>query len=64
MGVSTNCCVLSTNSAAIDDGFAVTVVSDACAGDTKELHKAALQMMASHDPLVSVRSTNEVLATP
>ncbi len=35
-GVSTDCCVLMTALAAVDDGVAVRVVADACAAKTPD----------------------------
>jgi nicotinamidase-related amidase len=53
-GVSTDCCVLSTVLAAADDGAAVTVVADACAGASDVDHERALEAMRLYAPLVSV----------
>lgn len=53
-GVSTDCCVLSTVLAAADDGIAVTVVADACAGAGDADHARALDAMRLYAPLVQV----------
>jgi nicotinamidase-related amidase len=60
-GVSTDCCVLSTALAAADDGVAVQVVSDACAGVSDEAHAQALDIMRLYAPLVEVVSLADVL---
>ncbi len=61
-GVATDCCVLSTALAAADAGRAVQVVSDACAGGTDADHRRALDAMALYGPLITLRTTAEVLA--
>ena len=38
VGVSTDCCVLSTALAAADEGVSVRVVADACAGVDDDTH--------------------------
>lgn len=45
-GVTTEVCVSSTLRAAVDLGYACTLVSDACASADPELHAAALAMVA------------------
>jgi nicotinamidase-related amidase len=60
-GVSTDCCVLSTALAAADDGVAVTVVADACAGMTDDSHRQALDILRLYAPLVEVASLADVL---
>lgn len=54
VGVSTDCCVLSTALAAADAGATVTVVADACAGATDEDHARALDAMRLYAPLITV----------
>jgi nicotinamidase-related amidase len=54
VGVSTDCCVLSTVLAAADAGATVRVVADACAGSTPENHRRALDVMALYAPQVTV----------
>jgi nicotinamidase-related amidase len=60
-GVSTDCCVLSTAVAAADDGVAVQVVGDACAGVSDEAHAQALDIMRLYAPLVEVVTMADVL---
>lgn len=57
VGVSTDCCVLSTALAAADAGVAVTVVADACAGASDEDHERALAAMRLYAPLIRVVET-------
>lgn len=61
-GVATECCVLSTALGAADAGSPVTVVRDACAGATAELHEKALDIMDSLGPLSCVRDSADLLA--
>jgi nicotinamidase-related amidase len=60
-GVSTDCCVLSTALAAADDGIAVRVVGDACAGVDDESHAQALHILGLYGPLVEVVTLADVL---
>jgi nicotinamidase-related amidase len=60
-GVSTDCCVLSTALAAADDGVAVQVVADACAGLNDETHAKALDIMRLYSPLVEVVSLADAI---
>ena len=60
-GVSTDCCVLSTAVAAADDGVAVQVVADACAGVNDESQAQALDILRLYAPLIEVVSTADVL---
>ena len=62
VGVSTDCCVVSTALAAADAGATITVVTDACAGSTPENHRAAMDVMALYPPQVTLATTAEVLA--
>lgn len=62
VGVSTDCCVLSTALAAADAGAFVTVVTDACAGSSEENHRAAVQVMGLYPPQIALATTAEVLA--
>jgi nicotinamidase-related amidase len=61
-GVATDCCVVSTVLAAADAGASVTVVTDACAGSTDDNHQKALDVMSLYGPLVTLATTDEVLA--
>jgi len=54
VGVSTDCCVLSTALAAADTGATVTVVADACAGASDDDHERALATMRLYAPLITV----------
>jgi nicotinamidase-related amidase len=63
-GVSTDCCVLSTAVAAADDGVAVQVVADACAGVNDETHSQALHILRLYAPLIEVVTVAEVLRPP
>lgn len=61
-GVSTDCCVLSTALPAADAGVPVHVVTDACAGATDADHDRALAAMALYAPLITLTTTEAVLA--
>ncbi len=54
VGVSTDCCVLSTALAAADAGVHVRVVADACAGMSGADHQRALDAMALYGPLIEI----------
>lgn len=60
-GVSTDCCVLSTVLPAADAGAHITVISDACAGSTRENHERALGAMSLYPPQVTISTTEDVL---
>ena len=49
-GVSTDCCVMATALAAVDDGAFVRVVADACGAKTPTIHQAALDLLAKRSP--------------
>jgi nicotinamidase-related amidase len=61
-GVSTDCCVLSTALPAADAGVPVRVVTDACAGASDADHERALAAMALYAPLITLTTTEAVLA--
>ena len=61
-GVSTDCCVLSTALPAADAGVGVQVVTDACAGASDADHERALAAMALYAPLITLTTTDAVLA--
>lgn len=63
VGVSTDCCVLSTALVAADAGVHVRVVADACAGLSEQDHQRALDTMALYGPLIEITSVDEVLET-
>lgn len=62
VGVSTDCCVLSTVLAAADAGAHLTVVTDACAASTSENGAAAVHVMGLYGPQVTLATTDELLA--
>jgi nicotinamidase-related amidase len=62
VGVSTDCCVISTALAAADAGVHVRVVEDACAGLTEEDHRRALDAMALYAPLIELTNSATVLS--
>ena len=59
-GVATECCVLATVLAAVDEGRAVRVVTDACAGGTPAAHDAAIVVLEGFAPLVSLVRTGDL----
>jgi nicotinamidase-related amidase len=59
-GVSTDCCVLSTAYAAIDDGVKVYVVADACTASPAS-HRAALEVMGKRAPLITLTTVQRHL---
>ncbi len=61
-GVSTDCCVLMTALAAVDDGAQVRVIADACAAKTPDLHDRALAIMADRAPQLRITTVAEELA--
>jgi nicotinamidase-related amidase len=63
-GVATDCCVISTVLAAADAGASIRVVTDACAGSSDDNHRKALDVMSLYGPLVTLTTTEEVLASP
>lgn len=63
VGVSTDCCVISTALPAADAGVHVRVVSDACAGLSAEDHQRALDAMALFGPLIDITTVDEVIQT-
>lgn len=66
VGVSTDCCVLSTALAAADAGVAVRVVADGCAGSDDAAHTRALDAIRLYAPLADVvdTTTAHALLTP
>ncbi len=62
VGVSTDCCVISTALAAADAGVRVRVVEDACAGVSELDHRRALDAMALYAPLIQLTTAAEELA--
>jgi nicotinamidase-related amidase len=62
VGVSTDCCVISTALAAADDGVEVLVVPEACAGVDDPSHDQALHVMSLYGPLIKLTPLSEALA--
>jgi nicotinamidase-related amidase len=60
VGVSTDCCVLSTALGAADAGVHVRVAADACAGVSDADHQRALDVMALYRPLIEITTVDEV----
>ncbi|MDQ1584410.1 MAG: hypothetical protein QOF36_2464 [Microbacteriaceae bacterium] len=60
VGVSTDCCVLSTALGAADSGVHVRVAADACAGVSDADHQRALDVMALYRPLIEITTVDEV----
>ena len=60
-GVSTDCCVLSTPTAAADAGVPVQVVADACAGVDEASHRKTLEVLALYAPLVEIVTSADLL---
>jgi nicotinamidase-related amidase len=60
-GVSTECCVLMTALAAVDDGVPVRVVADACAAKDRKTHEDALALMATRAPQLRITTLAEEL---
>jgi nicotinamidase-related amidase len=58
-GVSTDCCVLATALAAVDDGVHVRVVADACAAKSPSVHSEALSLMERRAPQLAIVDSNE-----
>ncbi len=56
-GVSTDCCVLMTALAAVDDGAFVRVVADACGAKTPEVHEGALSLLRTRAPQLTITSS-------
>lgn len=54
VGVSTDCCVISTALPAADAGARVRVVAAGCAGSTPEAHEQALATMRLYAPQIEV----------
>lgn len=60
-GVSTDCCVLMTALAAVDDGAHVRVIADACAAKSTDVHEGALALMATRSPQLRITTVAEEL---
>ena len=62
VGVSTDCCVISTALAAADASIHIRVVQDACAGLSAADHQRAIDAMALYAPLIEITDSATVLA--
>ncbi|WP_142060914.1 cysteine hydrolase family protein [Pseudarthrobacter sp. B4EP4b] len=60
-GVATDCCVLATALGAADAGRYVTVVEDACAGQSDAAHEQALTLMQLLSPMINVVKSETLL---
>jgi nicotinamidase-related amidase len=61
VGVSTDCCVLSTALAAADAGIHLRVVQDACAGLSEVDHRRALEAMALYAPFIEIVDSDSLV---
>lgn len=61
-GVSTDCCVLSTALSAVDSGYKVYIISDACAAPSNQDHLRALEVMKGFKPNLEIITTEELLS--
>ncbi len=60
-GVATDCCILATALGAADAGRYVTVVEDACAGQSDAAHEQALNLLDLLSPMVRVIKSDTLL---
>ncbi|NMF31816.1 cysteine hydrolase [Corynebacterium ammoniagenes] len=60
-GVATDCCVLATALAAIDDGRSVIVCTDACGAVNDLAQEQTLSVLSLLAPMVRLTTTDEVL---
>ena len=60
-GVATDCCILATALGAADAGRYVTVVEDACAGQSDAAHDQALELLELLSPMVKVVKSETLL---
>lgn len=63
-GVATDCCILATALGAVDAGRYVTVVADACAGQSDQAHESTLALLELLSPMVTVATSAELVAWP
>ena len=54
-GVATDCCILATALGAADAGRYVTVIEDACAGQSDAAHDQALNLLELLSPMIKVK---------
>jgi nicotinamidase-related amidase len=57
-GVSTECCVLATALAAVDDGVFVRILADACGAKTPEIHQGALSLLEGRAPQLIISDSS------
>ncbi len=60
-GVATDCCILATALGAADAGRYVTVVEDACAGQSDAAHEKALNLLELLSPMIRVVKSDALL---
>ncbi|WP_226758278.1 cysteine hydrolase family protein [Arthrobacter sp. SO3] len=60
-GVATDCCILATALGAADAGRYVTVVEDACAGQSDAEHDQALSLLELLSPMINVVKSGTLL---
>ena len=60
-GVATDCCILATALGAADAGRYVTVVEDACAGQSDAAHDQALSLLQLLSPMINVVKSETLL---
>lgn len=60
-GVATDCCILATALGAADAGRYVTVVEDACAGQSDSAHDQALNLLELLSPMIRVVKSESLL---
>lgn len=60
-GVATDCCVISTALAAVDDGAFVRIAADACGGSNETSHEAALAVMRNYGPQIEISDVRREL---
>ncbi|MFT4468577.1 cysteine hydrolase family protein [Arthrobacter sulfonylureivorans] len=61
-GVATDCCILATALGAVDAGRYVTVVADACAGQSDQAHESTLALLELLSPMVTVTDSAELVS--
>lgn len=60
-GVATDCCILATALGAADAGRYVTVVEDACAGQSDTAHDQTLNLLGLLSPMINVVKSETLL---
>jgi len=59
-GVATDCCVLATALAAVDDGMNVYIISDGCASGNDTQHLKGLDIMQGFSPNIKIVNSCEL----